>query len=299
MSRVDEALKLSRRAGPGPEKGIEGQASSSPLKQYTLERRAHAGRDDARRPRPVDTGDAALHTGSVASDLAEPVLDDTLRARLVTGTSNTTSVEQYRRLAAVLYEEQAEDALATVLVTSAVPGEGKTLTMVNLALTLSESYARRVVVIDADFRMPSVHTTLGIANGAGLSDALRGNDGPLPIRQVTSGLSVITAGQTGSNPLAGLSSRRMEEILIELAARFDWVLLDAPPVGVLPDAQVLARLVGGVILVIGAGSTPAAAVERAIVALGGSDAIIGTVLNRIEEHRIPDAGYYGRYGHHR
>ncbi|MNC99944.1 hypothetical protein D3C83_183990 [compost metagenome] len=58
----------------------------------------------------------------------------------------------------------------------------------------------------------------------------------------------------------------------------------------------LARLAGGVVLVIGAGSTPAAAVERAIAELGGPDAIIGTVLNRIEDHRVPDAGYYGRYG---
>ena len=84
-------------------------------------------------------------------------------------------------------------------------------------------------------------------------------------------------------------------MLEECAARFDWVLIDTPPVGVLPDAQVLARLVGEVILVIGAGSTPAAAVERAVAELGGPDAISGTVLNRVEERRIPDAGYYGRY----
>ena len=87
----------------------------------------------------------------------------------------------------------------------------------------------------------------------------------------------------------------MAEVLEECAARFDWVLIDTPPVGVLPDAQVLARLVGEVILVIGAGSTPAAAVERAIAELGGPDAISGTVLNRVEERRIPDAGYYGQY----
>jgi Mrp family chromosome partitioning ATPase len=89
----------------------------------------------------------------------------------------------------------------------------------------------------------------------------------------------------------------MEEMLGDVATRFDWVVIDTSPVGVLPDAQVLARLVGGVILVIGAGSTPAAAVERAVAELGGPDVIIGTVLNRIDERRIPDAGYYGRYGY--
>ena len=87
----------------------------------------------------------------------------------------------------------------------------------------------------------------------------------------------------------------MGEVLEECAARFDWVLVDTPPVGVLPDAQVLARLVGEVILVIGAGSTPAAAIERAVAELGGAEAISGTVLNRVDERRIPDADYYGQY----
>ena len=80
----------------------------------------------------------------------------------------------------------------------------------------------------------------------------------------------------------------MGEVIEECAARFDWVLIDTSPVGVLPDAQVLARLVGGVLLVIGAGSTPAAAVERAVAEFGGPEAIIGTVLNRVEEQ--PNTG---------
>ena len=73
------------------------------------------------------------------------------------------------------------------------------------------------------------------------------------------------------------------------------MLIDTPPVGVLPDAQVLARLAGAVLFVVGAGSTPAETVERSIAELGGPDAIFGVVLNRVEERRIPDADYYGRY----
>jgi tyrosine-protein kinase Etk/Wzc len=87
----------------------------------------------------------------------------------------------------------------------------------------------------------------------------------------------------------------MAEVIEACAAKFDWVLIDTSPVGVLPDAQVLARLVGAVIFVIGAGSTPAAAVERAIAELG-PDSILGTVLNRVEERRVPQADYYGKYG---
>ena len=176
------------------------------------------------------------------------------------------------------------------MITSALPHEGKTLTAVNLALTLSESYARRVLVIDADLRAPSLHTVLNIPNDRGLSEALRGDRHDLRITDVASRLSALTAGTPGPTPLAGLTSSRMGEVLEECAARFDWVLIDTPPVGVLPDAQVLVRLVGGIILVIGAGSTPAADVARAVAEFGGPEAIIGTVLNRVEEQTIPEAG---------
>jgi capsular exopolysaccharide synthesis family protein len=222
--------------------------------------------------------------------------DADVQARLVTGTPSTVSLEQYRRLAAVLHEEQVQRQLKTVMIASALPQEGKTLTLVNLALTLTESYARRVLVIDADLRWPGLHTVLGIPNDRGLSEALRDGQHELPLVEVSSRLSALTAGKPGPTPLAGLTSSRMGEVIEECAARFDWVLIDTSPVGVLPDAQVLARLVGAVIFVIGAGSTPAAAVHRAIAELGGPDSILGTVLNRVEERRIPEANYYGQYG---
>ena len=88
----------------------------------------------------------------------------------------------------------------------------------------------------------------------------------------------------------------MGDIIREAASTFDWVLIDTPPVGLLPDAQVLARLAGAVVFVIAAGSTPRSAVERAVSELG-PDSIIGSVLNRVEDRRIPEANYYdGYYG---
>jgi len=215
-------------------------------------------------------------------------------SRLVTGTSSNVSMEQYRKLAAVLHDAQVQSELKSVMITSALPGEGKTLTAVNLALTLTESYERRVLLIDADLRAPSLHRALNLANDRGLSDALR--DGQeLSFVEASNGLTVLCAGTPGPTPLAGLTSKRMGEIIDLCASRFDWVLVDTPPVGVLPDAQVLARLVGAVLFVIGAGSTPAATVERSIAELGGPEAIFGLVLNRVEERRIPEANYYGRY----
>jgi capsular exopolysaccharide synthesis family protein len=275
------------------------RGDSSSLSQYgreDQERHAHTESASSKSAelaepfRPVSTPRSSRVHELARRDNAD------LQARLVTGTSSTVSLEQYRRLAAVLHEAQVQNQTRTIMITSALPREGKTLTVVNLALTLSESYARRVLVIDADLRGPSLHHILAIPNDRGLSEALHEGRHDLPLTEVSGRLCALTAGKPGPTPLAGLSSTRMGEVLEECAARFDWVLIDTPPVGVLPDAQVIARLVGGVILVIAAGSTPVAAIERAVAELGGAEAISGTVLNRVEAHRIPDADYYGQYG---
>ena len=216
--------------------------------------------------------------------------------------SDTTplALEQYRRLAAPLHDVQVEQGLKTVMITSSVPREGKTLTAINLALTLSESYARHVLLIDADLRRPSVHEALGVRNETGLSEALRDERHQLTFVEWSPRLSVLPAGQPGANPLAGLTSGRMRALLDECEARFDWVLLDTPPVGLLPDAQLLARLIRAVVFVIGAVSTPSLAVERAVAEIG-HECILGAVLNRVEERTIPEIWYYNEqyYGRRR
>jgi protein-tyrosine kinase len=225
---------------------------------------------------------------------ATPQVTPDMEARLVSVGSGSVSLEQYRRLAAILHDVQQQQGLKTLMLTSALPGEGKTLTTVNLALTLSASYDRRVLVIDADLRMPSVHRMLGVANDAGLSEALHSDRAELPLKTISPRLSLLTAGRSDVTPLAGLTSPRMAALVEQCASQFDWVLLDTPPVGLLPDAQLLARLTRAVVFVIGAGVTPAAAVTRAVSELG-NDCIIGTVLNRVNERQIPQAGYYSRY----
>ncbi len=87
----------------------------------------------------------------------------------------------------------------------------------------------------------------------------------------------------------------MGALLDQCAEQFDWVLLDTPPVGLMPDAQLLARLTRAVVLVIAAGATSATAVQRAVEELG-PDSIIGTVLNRVDNRQMPEAGYYAQYG---
>lgn len=301
MSRIDEALRMSEGAnGIGAAEVIPFQPGHlPPLSQYDDEKADRHVRDERTAAAALDLLERLpVPSTEEPVDSPGPKLQDDadVLARLVTGTASTVSLEQYRRLGAVLHEAQLQNRTKTVMITSALPHEGKTLTVVNLALTLSESYKRRVLVIDADLRWPSLHTLLNIPNDRGLSEALEENHYELPFTVVSGRLSALTAGNPGPTPLAGLSSRRMGDVLEKCAARFDWVLIDTPPVGLLPDAQVLARLVGEVILVIGAGSTPAAAIERAVAELGGTEAITGTILNRVEERRIADAGYYSKYG---
>ena len=301
MSRIDRALRIKEGAvdvGRSKESVDQSEGAVALSLYSNEERESHHGRVPANRhepskpvprPTPVDGAARRVRRPEPKPDTSE------LSARLVTTTSSAVSVEQYRRLAAVLHEEQVQSQLKTVMITSALPGDGKTLTVANLALTLSESYARRVLVIDADLRLPTLHTVLGISNGRGLSEALQ-EDRELAFVEVATGLTALTAGRPGPAPLAGLTSNRMREVLQECEELFDWVLIDTSPVGVLPDAQVLGRLAGAVILVVGAGSTPAETVEHAVAELGGSDAIFGIVLNRVDEWRIPQANYYGHYG---
>ena len=297
MSSIDRALKIREGAG-ATTAGVDTESrapGSAELNRFSQEEsfsdvphQVPPGRnDDAAQPTQRD----GLRLKAVRR--ATRAVDHGLRARLVNTTSNAVSVEQYRRLAAVLHEAQEQSQLKSVMVTSALPGDGKTLTVVNLALTLSESYGRRVLVIDADLRLPTLHTVLGISNDTGLSEALRG--APLACVECAPGLTVLTAGKPGPTPLAGLSSNRMRDVLRDCEERFDWVLIDTSPAGVVPDAQVIGRLVGAVLLVIGAGSTPAETVQHAVAQLGGPDSIFGIVLNRVEESRIPQANYYGQY----
>jgi capsular exopolysaccharide synthesis family protein len=288
MSRITEAL----RRRDGGQRTAAPEPSPSSLHQY--------GREERTVPFPDRSIDPAPRARVPAPAAAPPVArrrsgtNVESEARLVTSTSSTVSVEQYRRVAATLHEAQVENGLKTVMFTSALPGEGKTLTTVNLALTLSESYGRRVLVIDADLRAPSIHDALSLPNSGGLSEALQGEE-ELEFVKVSERLTVLPAGSPGPTPLAALTSGRMAQILEQCAAQFDWVLIDTPPIGVLPDAQVLARLAGAVVFVVGAGTSPVAAVQRAIAELGGPDAIFGVVLNRVEERRIPSATYYGHY----
>jgi protein-tyrosine kinase len=310
MSRIDEALARAgtRPADPAPPivppADVDGAFAQEPDVTPDAPRAAevHEPEVHPREPmRGVASTDLPLVADGPAADVSDAVDEDhrhtPLSEKLSVNSGDPTSTEQYRRVAGRLYLAQAEHGTRVVMVTSAMPGEGKTLTATNVALTLAESYKRQVLIIDADLRRPWVHEMFQVPNLSGLNDGLRSaEDHKIPLLRLTDNLSILTAGRPDRDPMSVLSSDRMRRVLKEASARFDWVIIDTPPVALLTDAHLLASLVDAVLLVVQAGKTPLAAVNKAVEAVG-RERILGVVLNRADQAAVYHAyDYYGAYG---
>jgi succinoglycan biosynthesis transport protein ExoP len=217
---------------------------------------------------------------------------------LLTGSVSHNFGEAFRSLRTSLVFTSGGESARIVGVTSSQPLEGKTTTACNLAAALALGGAR-VLLIDADMRRPSLHKTMGLQNGIGLSHLLVGQSRVRDAVQRTSepNLFVITAGRTPPNPSELLSSDRMKAFLQNLAAGpFDWVVLDTPPVLAVTDAVILAPSVTGLVFVIGSEMTRRIHAERALETLRTSRPnILGVVLNRVdfEGNRYYYSRYYG------
>jgi capsular exopolysaccharide synthesis family protein len=214
---------------------------------------------------------------------------------VVSRSASPALVEQYRHLAATLHHAQLSQGLRTLMVTSARPREGKTLTATNMALILAESYGRKVLLIDADLRRPSLHETFQLPNVSGLNEGLKAeSDEKLALLEISEGLTLLPAGRPDPDPLSGLSSPRMKKIIGEAAAMFDWVIVDTPPVGLIADANIIAGMVDATLLVVRAGVTPYKEAESAVATLGRAR-VLGIVLNGIELDHAAARDYYYRH----
>jgi capsular exopolysaccharide synthesis family protein len=207
-------------------------------------------------------------------------------------------VEQYRRLAAALHHAQTSTGARSVMVASALESEGKTLTAANIALTLSHSYERKVLLIDADLRRPSQHKLFHLSNEVGLIDVLKPfePETKLPVQRVSTHLWVMTAGQANPDPMSGLVSDTMRQVITDAGEQFDWVVIDTSPVALLPDANLLAAMVDLAVIVVRAKSTPYTLVQRAIEAIG-TERVLGVVLNRAEDKEAAPGSYGYRYSY--
>lgn len=187
----------------------------------------------------------------------------------------------------------------TILLTSSIPGEGKSTTIANLALTLAQS-GSRVCLIEADLRRPRLLEYLGLEGAAGLTDLLIERAMLDDVLQPygSDRLDVIGAGAIPPNPSELLASEPMSRVLLNLSARYDYVLIDTPPVLPVTDAVVLSTKVDGVIVLVGTTIVRKEQLEATLEALSAVDnSLLGLVLNRVGHKSAGGygAGYYGYY----
>ncbi len=204
--------------------------------------------------------------------------------------------ESFRQLRTNLQFANVSDKAKTVLITSSVPGEGKSTTATNLAIALAQA-GQSVCLVDADLRRPMISEYLGLDRSAGLTTALIGRADVNDLLQPwgEDHLYVLASGQIPPNPSELLGSAEMKDLILRLEQVFDTVVIDAPPLLPVTDAAVLSQHVGGVVVVVGSQKLRHQDLEKSIGALEmvGSN-ILGIVLNRLPA-KGPDAYSYGYY----
>jgi receptor protein-tyrosine kinase/non-specific protein-tyrosine kinase len=260
-------------------------------------------------PRPVRNLAVAVVLGLLAglgAAAARRSLDTTLRtagqlaehARIaslgaVPLDPGATRMEAVRRVRTALRFADVDRITKIVLVTSAVPGEGKTLTACDLAMAMAET-EQRVILVDADLRRPGVATRLGLPGGVGLSTVLAGAVSLAAATQPVAGGSfwVLASGPTPPDPTRLLASHRMRGLLDGLRDLYDVVIVDTPPLLPVADAAVTAAACDGVVLVVRRGKTRLEQVREAVDGLRSADIpVLGTVLNFAPRPR-PDGYRY-------
>jgi len=220
--------------------------------------------------------------------------------RLVTLLYPRSGVAEAYRTARTNIEFASIDApIRSLLVTSSIPGEGKTITASNLAVVFAQA-GRRVLLVDADLRKPGIHVVFDLPNAHGLTTLLRSDEVSLDaIAHSTeqANLRVVTTGPLPPNPAELVGSQRMRTVLQRLQSAADLVVFDSPPLQVVTDSAILSSFVDGTLLVIDAAHSRRRTVRLAREALARAGAnVVGAVLNRIPD-RV-HSGYYTYYGDH-
>ncbi|MDQ8738342.1 CpsD/CapB family tyrosine-protein kinase [Paenibacillus sp. LHD-38] len=202
--------------------------------------------------------------------------------------------ESYRALRTNIEFSSIDEKLQVLMVSSAGPGEGKSTTITNLAVTFAQS-EKKVVLIDADLRKPTAHHTFSISNRWGLSSVISQQSSLEEVIQVTDipNLDIITSGAIPPNPAEMMGSKRMTAIIDQLRGMYDIILIDTPPLLAVTDAQIVATKSDGVILVVDQGKVKRDIAGKAVKNLESVNArILGVVLNNVKRKANEEAYYY-------
>lgn len=209
---------------------------------------------------------------------------------------NSTYCEEYRSLRTHVLHKSAKQKLQSIVVASINPSEGKSVTALNLSWLLAQTDGVTALIIDSDLRMPSLADYLGIETDAGLSHILAG-EATLKesiIKLAPSGLHLLPGGEARNDVAELISGPKFKEILREARELFDFVIIDAPPLGIFTDATVLIDHADGALLVVRANKTRYSVMDRILEALP-KDRMMGVVLNQSED--VLDESHYN-YGYY-
>ncbi len=289
MSRIHEALK----------KAEQERALSQP------------GRDAVSSVLDTTADAAGVYTGApMASSAAPAVAPEALFTRcrqtqwnpdpktmlFFGGEEHAPGMEEFRTLRSRLYQAREKQPLTKLLITSALPKEGKSFTASNLAQVIVRQHGRRVLLLDADLRNPQLHKYLGAEPGPGLSEYLRSEADEFAVMQrgPLENLFLIPAGRNTGNPAELLANGRLKFLLSRLEGMFDWIIVDSAPAVPVADAALLANFCDGVLLVVRSNSTPIDAARRARKEFADRN-VVGVVLNGINPELSPYSYYYA-YG---
>jgi receptor protein-tyrosine kinase/non-specific protein-tyrosine kinase len=285
---MEKAAQLRREAAQ-----VQGE---QPRSEVPAQAAAHA------QPREPEQPEPPLYTPQGSPQFGRLAPDNPFLVNLHDPHSPTA--EEYRKLKTSLVKMTTGESFRNVLmVTSSVPSEGKSLTAVNLALSLAQELDHTVLLVDADLRRPSVHHYLNVEQGVGLAEVLKGEAGladailPTGIGK----LSIIRSGRLIDNPSELFSSQRTRQLVSELRNRYQdrYIIFDTPPVLPFAEARSLAHLVDGVLFVVMERLASQANVKEAVDSLKGCP-MLGLVYNAATvDHRDGRYSYYRGYSSHR
>jgi protein-tyrosine kinase len=306
MSRIHEALKRAEQERAASQGGHAENASmvDASVLDSMPERSAGNGSAAATATAPAGAATSAMPSFS------NPFTFDTLLARCMQGQwrpdaktmlffgqdENARGTEQFRTLRSRLYQMREKISLRKILVTSALPKEGKSFVAANLAQVLVKQHGRRVLLIDADLRVPSLHSVLGTPSTPGLGDYLSNNSDEFGIvqRGPLENLFFIPGGRSSLQPAELISNGRFKMLMQRVEPLFDWIIVDSPPAVPVSDGSQLANFCDGVLMVVRSNSTPYDTAQKARQEFHGKT-LVGVVLNGISKSDTYARYYYDVY----
>jgi len=290
-------------------------SDSTDAAKTTVEERAET-RDDSLGQADSDAPIEAQDDSSDQADIdarIEPRDEslDQAQKRLESDTIDTNMVallepqsfeaEQFKILRTKLLFPHSGKPARSIMVTSTVPGEGKSFVTANLAVSIAQSIQEHVLIIDCDMRIPSIHKRFGFGKVPGLSEYLADKTPleDLMLKTKVDKLSIIPAGKPPHNPSELLSSPKMSALLKEVKERYSdrYIVIDSPPPLLTAETHAMSRQVDGILLVVKYGSTPRKMVSE-LIEIIGKEKLLGVVFNNLDMQLTNYLGYkkYGKYG---